>query len=333
MSELEKWEQETGEIFAHNLTSLGLPCDYVRCVNSPLGNTFLFNLKYIGDYDKSKIEKKIEQISIFQQHKLSFVERPNGAHFGVFWYDREQKLDLGDLLVKNGLLKWILGQDLHGDIVELDLRKIPHLLIGGTTGAGKSVLIHNIIFNILNYYSTKGHVGKAEMIIIDCKGNELNEYKGCKNVNFISSVEQAIDTLEKCAVAMDKLYEQNIKSDEQHFIIIDELADLMLRSKFRVEEAIVRLAQKGRACGIHLVVATQRPTTDVCSGLIKANMPDRIVLRTASTRDSVVMLDHKGAESLEGQGDCILRLNGKERRCLIAMPSDQDKEYMIGICG
>ena len=161
------------------------------------------------------------------------------------------------------------------------------------------------------------------MLIIDPKGNELDRYKNCGCVWFVDDTRKEIAQLEWAVAEMDRRYKENITTATDTFIVIDELADLMLTSKFEVEEYIVRLAQKGRACGIHLIVATQRPTIDVCSGLIKANMPYRIGLKTASVRDSVVILDHKGLETLKGRGDCIVKLGLQEYRTQIALPEDE----------
>ena len=208
-----------------------------------------------------------------------------------------------------------------GDNTVCDLAKMPHLLIAGTTGSGKSVCINSIIMSIIY----QNHPDLTKMIMIDPKQVELTPYNGIPHLAFpvITDVQKAVSVLQWACDEMDRRYDrfsrtgvkdideynaiQNIPSFARIVVIIDELADLMLTSKKAVEPSIVRLAQKARAAGIHLVIATQRPTRDVITGLIKANMPSRIAFKCLSGVDSRIILDQTGAEKLLGQGDMLYR--------------------------
>lgn len=311
--------EECGQVIATNFNELGLSVEFAKGYESPLGDTLFFNLTYISQFNKNYLKSLIEKIAVYHHLDMELVDTKE-AHFGVFVKSLNNKVSLSQLLCDNNDI--VIGLDNRGQPVKLDFEKIPHLLIAGTTGSGKSVLIHNLICNLIVWYGR--HKTKIpQFVIIDPKGNELDRYKNVSNTTFIDNTRGAIAVLNYCCEEMDRRYRENDMSKNDLYIIIDELADLMLTSKFECEESIVRLAQKGRACGIHLIVATQRPTIDVCSGLIKANMPYRIALKTASVRDSIVILDHKGAEALKGNGDCIVKLGLDERHTQVAYPESE----------
>jgi S-DNA-T family DNA segregation ATPase FtsK/SpoIIIE len=199
----------------------------------------------------------------------------------------------------------IFGTDVQGKTVIVDISKLPHLLIAGTTGSGKSVLLHSIICSLL----FKVTPFDAQFLMIDPKQVELSCYEGLPHLiePIITDINIAIQKLRYMCDIMDDRYKR-MKQGESNFpkliVVIDELADLMMRSKYSVEESIVRVGQLGRAAGIHLIVATQRPTVNVCTGLIKANMPARIALAMASYRDSNV-IEIPGADKLAGRGDAL----------------------------
>ncbi len=314
-----------GETIATNFNELGLAVEFVKGFESPLGDTLLFNLAYISQYNKNYIKSLIEKIAVFHHLDIDLIDTKE-AHFGVFIKRINNKVSLYELLTKQRDIT--IGLDNMGKPVKLDFNKIPHLLIAGTTGSGKSVLLHNILVNLMIYYGRQSR--KVGIVLIDPKGSEFRDYKNVMGVSFIDSTQEAIRKLSYLEGVMDNRYKTaNPMGDHDIIVIIDELADLMLTSKFAVEQSIVRLAQKGRACGIHLIVATQRPTIDVCSGLIKANMPYRIALKTASVRDSIVILDHKGAETLKGNGDCIVKLGLEEKHTQVAYPEEEFENHFI----
>ena len=237
-----------------------------------------------------------------------------------------------------------LGVSSQGGIV-CDLAKMPHLLIAGSTGSGKSVCLNSIITSIL----FRAHPDAVKLVMIDPKQVELSIYDGIPHLAtpVVKNVDDAIYTLQWACREMDNRYttmsesgHRNIESYNtanphakypQIVIIIDELADLMFTSRKEAEAPIIRLAQLGRAAGIHLVVATQRPTSNVITGLIKANMPARIAFAVPSSIDSRVILDQTGAEKLLGRGDMLYKpanaLNPiRVQGCFV---SDQEIERVV----
>ncbi len=246
----------------------------------------------------------------------------------------------------NAILPLALGKTISGEIYILDMTKMPHLLIAGSTGAGKSVGINTIIASLLY----KMHPSELKFVIIDPKKVELQQYAMLRDHFLavspdiqdwiITKPEDAVAILKSAVVEMEQRYtilakagqrnilDYNKKVDDGKYandkemihrklpyivVIIDELADLMLTASKDIEEPITRLAQMARAVGIHLIVATQRPSVDVITGLIKANFPARIAYLVASKIDSRTILDMQGAEQLLGQGDMLCLPAGKPK--------------------
>ncbi len=222
---------------------------------------------------------------------------------------------------KPSLLTFSLGKDIYGNPVVEDLAKMPHLLVAGTTGSGKSVSINTMIMSIL--YKAKPN--EVKMLMIDPKLLELSVYEGIPHLisPVITNPKEAADALKKMVLEMERRYRliaekgaRNIatfnaaQSEDEKLpiivIIIDELADLMFTASKNVEDSIVRLAQMARAAGIHLLVATQRPSVDVITGIIKANFSSRIAFQVSSKVDSRTILDSHGAEKLLGEGDMLV---------------------------
>jgi len=224
---------------------------------------------------------------------------------------------------------WI-GKDISGAAVWTDLARMPHLLIAGTTGAGKSGCINTLLTSIL----LRATPDEARMILIDPKRIELNHYESVPHLltPVVSSPKEASAVLANCVAEMERRYERlatvrarNLSEANRAFrqrgeptlpyvlVVIDELADLMMVAPQAVEDAVIRLAQKSRAVGIHLVLATQRPSVDVITGMIKANVPSRIAFAVSSQTDSRVILDQGGAEALLGQGDMLFKPLGTSR--------------------
>jgi len=224
---------------------------------------------------------------------------------------------------------WI-GKDISGNAVWTDLARMPHLLIAGTTGSGKSGCINTLLTSIL----LRATPDECRMILIDPKRIELNFYESIPHLltPVVSSPKEASAVLANVVAEMERRYERlslvrarNLHEANRAFkargedplpyllVVIDELADLMMVSPQAVEDAIIRLAQKSRAVGIHLVLATQRPSVDVITGMIKANVPSRIAFAVSSQTDSRVILDGSGAESLLGQGDMLFKPLGTSR--------------------
>jgi S-DNA-T family DNA segregation ATPase FtsK/SpoIIIE len=223
-----------------------------------------------------------------------------------------------------------LGKDISGNAVWTDLARMPHLLIAGTTGSGKSGCINTLLTSIL----LRATPDDVRMILIDPKRIELNFYESIPHLltPVVSSPKEASAVLQNVVAEMERRYERlslvrarNLPEANRAFrargedplpyllVVIDELADLMMVSPQAVEDAVIRLAQKSRAVGIHLVLATQRPSVDVITGMIKANVPSRIAFAVSSQTDSRVILDGAGAESLLGQGDMLFKPLGTSR--------------------
>jgi S-DNA-T family DNA segregation ATPase FtsK/SpoIIIE len=223
-----------------------------------------------------------------------------------------------------------LGKDISGNAVWTDLARMPHLLIAGTTGSGKSGCINTLLTSIL----LRATPDDVRMILIDPKRIELNFYESIPHLltPVVSSPKEASAVLHNVVAEMERRYERlslvrarNLPEANRAFrargdeplpyllVVIDELADLMMVSPQAVEDAVIRLAQKSRAVGIHLVLATQRPSVDVITGMIKANVPSRIAFAVSSQTDSRVILDGSGAESLLGQGDMLFKPLGTSR--------------------
>jgi len=318
--------------FEGNFEAQGIPVKCVKSVESPLGDTYFFDLENVATYNERKLKDMVKKLSLYTHREMTYKEAKE-SHFAICVNDENSNyLSLTHLINQEQGKRFVIGVDEDNKNVYLDFEKIPHLLIAGTTGSGKSVLLHNILVNFLCFYGRKEQIRKAEVLIIDPKGSEFNEYRNVCCATFVDNTAQAIQCLKVLEDEMDRRYKSlDIRQDHDIFVVVDELADLMLTSKFQVEQSIVRLAQKGRACGIHLIVATQRPTIDVVSGLIKANMPYRIGLKTASVRDSVVILDHKGLEELKGSGDSIVKLGLKEYHTQIAYPEQELEAKMLDI--
>jgi DNA segregation ATPase FtsK/SpoIIIE, S-DNA-T family len=223
-----------------------------------------------------------------------------------------------------------LGKDISGNAVWTDLARMPHLLIAGTTGSGKSGCINTILSSVL----LRATPDDVRLILIDPKRIELSLYEKIPHLltPVVSSPKEASVVLTNVLSEMDRRYEllsaaraRNLPEANRAFrsrgeatlpyllVVIDELADLMMISPQQVEDAVIRLAQKSRAVGIHLVLATQRPSVDVITGMIKANVPSRIAFAVSSQTDSRVILDQTGAESLLGQGDMLFKPLGTSR--------------------
>jgi len=304
-----------GNILQAQFNELGLKAVFVKEVKSPQLITYYFNLASIKTFNVNLIKKMLEKLSHYNHKKLNYVETYE-YDFGVSEViTQRQPLFLSSFQFEannTATIKIPIGKDLNNNLVNLDFDKIPHILVAGTTGSGKSVLMNDILCSLLATTHTKNF----DMVLIDPKQVEFSQYAVLPNTRFIDETNEAVAYLYELCEEMDARYsymKTKGVSDGRGllkpiFVFIDELADLMLTSRYEVEESIVRLAQKGRACCIHLIVATQRPTANVITGLIKANLPCKIALKVSSVRDSVVVLDHKGCEQLLGFGDAILKV-------------------------
>lgn len=275
------------------------------------------------------------------------VEIPNARSADV---RLRSVLESSDWKKASDPLTFAVGKDISGRAVVANLAKMPHLLIAGTTGSGKSVMTNTLISSLLY----RNAPSDMKLIIVDPKQVEMAQYQDIPHLltPIITSTEKALSAMKWAVGEMERRYTlmaeekvkniadynaKMLKSAEENpekegkmpyiVIIIDEMADLMMMAGKDLEMLIVRIAQKGRAAGIHLVLATQRPEVKVITGLIKANIPGRIAFAVGSQMDSRIMLDQGGAEKLLGKGDMLLlttEMMGKPRRIQGAWASDDD---------
>jgi S-DNA-T family DNA segregation ATPase FtsK/SpoIIIE len=227
-----------------------------------------------------------------------------------------------------------LGKDIAGKAIGTDLAKQPHILIAGTTGSGKSGCVNAMLASVL----LRSSPNEVRMVLVDPKRVELNHYEDIPHLltPVVTSPRLAANVLSNLIKEMEERYGVMSRAKTRNLVelnrvragqgepplpyilcVIDELADLMMVAPADVEDSIIRLAQKSRAVGIHLVLATQRPSADVITGMIKANVPARIAFAVSSQTDSRVILDQNGAESLLGQGDMLFRPAGESRAARI----------------
>ncbi len=275
------------------------------------------------------------------------VELPNAAKTVVSLRGVMQSEAFQSLL-KRGGLPIALGRDTGGNDVAVDLTRMPHLLIAGATGSGKSVCVNTLIASLLLSHTPD----TLKLVLVDPKRVEMTQYRGLPHLAtpVVVDAERVVGVLQWAVREMDRRYRAFAEAGARHLaaynrlmdergqtrlpflvIVIDELADLMMLAPEETERLITRLAQLARATGIHLVLATQRPSVDVVTGLIKANFPSRIAFAVSSSVDSRVILDQQGAEKLLGQGDMLYQSSddSKLRRLQGCYVSDEEVERLV----
>jgi S-DNA-T family DNA segregation ATPase FtsK/SpoIIIE len=274
------------------------------------------------------------------------IEVPNKELSAVYL---REVIESNEFLASNKNLSFSLGKDIGGNCVVSDLTKMPHLLVAGATGSGKSVCINSLIISLLYKYSPED----VKLLLIDPKVVELNMYNGIPHllIPVVTDPKKSAGALNWAVNEMSRRYktfaDNNVRSIEGYnelvskgiaenklpwiVIIIDELADLMMVCANDVEEYIGRLAQMARAAGMHLVIATQRPSVDVITGVIKANIPSRISFAVSSQIDSRTILDSAGAEKLLGKGDMLFYPVGEAKPIRIqgAFVSQEEVERVV----
>src|SRR5256714_3481074 len=308
----------------------------------------------------SRITNLTDDLCLALKAESILIERmPGKSTVGIQVPNREREIiwlreniESAEFLGSRSKLTLALGKDINGRIVTADLNGMPHLLIAGSTGTGKSVAINAMIMSILY----KAKPDQVRLVLVDPKRLELGVYEGVPHLYtpIITEPKLAADALRNAVREMERrlklLAEKSVRNIDQYnklftedtlslfeqdtehkplpyiVIILDELADLMMIDGKNVEESITRLAQMARAVGIHLVLATQRPSVDVITGLIKANVPTRISFRVATKVDSRTILDANGAESLLGRGDMLFLPPGSARVQRVHAPFVTEKE-------
>ena len=345
---------ETGRVIAAKCAEFGVEGEVAEYHPGPVVTTYEF--RPAAGIKVNQVMGLSEDLALALSAESIRIERlPGRASVGIEVPNPGggEIISLRDVLESErfqrspSLLTLALGKDIHGEPVVDDLRGMPHLLIAGTTGSGKSVAINALVTSILY----KARPDQVKMILIDPKMVELEIYENLPHLAtpIITDPKKAANALKWAVALMEERFQTlsdfgQVRNAEQYnaairdpeavarvraqhpddpdlklepmpliVIVIDELADLMMTSPKEVEESIVRIAQKARAVGIHLVVATQRPSVDVLTGVIKANMPSRIAFKVSSKTDSRVILDGNGAERLLGRGDMLFLPPGTSR--------------------
>ena len=286
-----------------------------------------------------------EETRIYPEGDKIVIEIPNKGEtvrIGDFMHDVDYRTKRTKTLVP-------IGKDVDGNNIYGDIAKMPHMLVAGATGSGKSVFINGIITALLS----RNTPYDLQMILIDPKMVEFRDYSDLEYVKYITDTNKAIGILQSLCNEMDNRYSimasrgcrdidtYNSKYPEIRMpkivLVIDEMADMMVNKMYgkQVERNIIRLAQKARACGIHMILATQRPTKEVVTGLIKANIPCRVCLSVMSRTDSMIMLDQIGAEKLQGHGDMLYLdgMNNKSPKRLQAglITDDEIKQLVLSL--
>lgn len=330
------WMDEQGERLIKALSYFHIEAEIVSIVQGPAVTQFEITVAH--GTKVSKVRGLADDIKLALAARDIRIDAPiPGKHsIGIEIPNRVSRaVRLSEVTNSEGFqtsdspLEAALGLDLTGQPVTIDLRKMPHGLIAGATGSGKSVCINSILVSLL--YKSAPH--ELKLMLIDPKMVELAPFNNIPHLvsPVITDVKAATAALKWAVEEMERRYQlfmhagvrdltrfnQQAEKSGQHghklpyiLIVIDELADLMMMSPADVEEAICRIAQKARACGIHLIVATQRPSVDVITGLIKSNIPTRIAFAVSSAVDSRTILDMQGAERLLGRGDMLYLGNG-----------------------
>jgi S-DNA-T family DNA segregation ATPase FtsK/SpoIIIE len=336
----DEYDRQRAETIEETLVSFGAPGRVVEINRGPTITQFGVEPDFVTNSRGKRTKVKVNKISTLADDLALALAAasirieapvPGKGYIGMEVPNTDSsQVALRDLLESeayakhNSPLALCLGQDVSGKSVCADLRAMPHLLIAGTTGSGKSVCVNGIIATLL----LKNTPDQLKMLMIDPKRVELTAYRHIPHLlaPVIVDVNKVVSSLQWISREMDKRYTKfsdtgarNIedfnrkaaKHEEDTIpyivVVVDELADLMMVSAEDTEQIITRLAQMARATGIHLIISTQRPSTDVVTGLIKANFPARIAFAVASLTDSRVILDHPGAERLLGRGDMLFQ--------------------------
>ncbi|MCZ0703241.1 S-DNA-T family DNA segregation ATPase FtsK/SpoIIIE [Natronobacillus azotifigens] len=329
----EAWIKEQGEQLKHTLEQFQVRANVINAMQGP--SVTRFEIQPESGVKVSKIKNLSDDIKLNMAAKDIRIEAPIPGKnaIGIEIPNKtSQAVGLQEIFKSNAFrmaassLSVGLGLDITGRTVVTDIKKMPHGLIAGATGSGKSVCINSILISLLY----KANPSDVRLLLIDPKMVELAPYNEIPHLvsPVITDVKAATHALKWAVEEMEDRYKRFVESSTRDIerynqkvehagdkmpylvIVIDELADLMMAAPQDVEDSICRIAQKARACGIHLLLATQRPSVDVITGLIKANIPTRIAFSVSSQVDSRTIIDTNGAERLLGRGDMLFVENG-----------------------
>lgn len=350
--------RERAELLEDTLDSFGIEATVTNVIQGP--TVTRYEVHPSSGVKVSRIKNLNDDIALNMEAKSIRIEAPIPGKRAVgieIENERSNTVSIRELIDSDSFrnaeskISFVVGKDIGGKSIVADLGKMPHLLIAGSTGSGKSVCINGIIASLLY----KARPDEVKMVLIDPKMVELSNYNGIPHllIPVVTDAAKAAAALNWAVAEMDDRYKKfaengvrdfasynKLKSQKKNrvrdgevdgtipqiVIIIDELADLMMVASSQVEESICRLAQKARAAGMHLIVATQRPSVNVITGLIKANIPSRIAFAVTSQVDSRTILDMVGAERLVGKGDMLFAPIGSNKPTRIQGPFISDDE-------
>lgn len=333
----------SGDSIAEFISSVGFPCKHIRTTSGASVATYHISLK-----DIRQIKKVNNAIPMLEANLNCAVIRGESdiAHFSLMIPRKERDtVHLKSAMMSTAFteLRGIpacLGTDAEGNTLALDISQLPHMIISGSTGSGKSVLVNSMVTSMI----FRSAPSVLQFVLIDPKKSEFFQFANIPHLftPVVTDTHEAIHTLSEMCRIMDErsaklesIGKRDIEGTDfsRIVIVIDELADIMMVSDKEVEDYIVRIAQRGRSCGIHIILATQSPRASVLTGLIRSNIITKIALRCATQIDSRISLGKAGAEKLLGKGDGIIQgLPGdiKEYRFQGAWISPQDIQYVTG---
>ena len=322
-----------GEQLAECLTAFGLPCVFKELKTAPRITTYYFDFLNITKVTLTKQTEALQKLSMHAKIEFNYT-KSNISHFAIYHAENNNAIvHLSTIdIPEHDTNQFVAGITEENEQLNISLDKMVHGLIAGTTGSGKSVFIKDLLYTLCVSNSPE----KVQVAIID-KKRTLNFFSRIGHCLKVGNTDtEAIYILKRFQDEMYLRYaelqklgiEKNNGQFPKWVLVIDELADLMFTNlKSKIEKILVSLCQLGRAAGIHCILCTQSPRTAVISGLIQANTPTKMIFKTASIKESVLCLGHKGAEELLGNGDCLIKLPDQVNEIRVQTPFASDEEF------
>lgn len=328
-----------GEQLAQCLTAFGLPCEFKEIKTAPRITTYYFDFLNIAKVTAAKQTEALQRLSMYAKIEFNYT-KSNISHFAIYHAENNNAIvHLSTIdIPEHDTNQFVAGITEENEQLNISLDKMIHGLIAGTTGSGKSVFIKDLLYTLCVSNSPE----KVQVAIID-KKRTLNFFSRIGHCLKVGNTDtEAVYILKRFQDEMYRRYaelqklgiEKNNGQFPKWVLVIDELADLMFTNlKSEIEKILVSLCQLGRAAGIHCILCTQSPRTAVISGLIQANTPTKMIFKTASIKESVLCLGHKGAEELLGNGDCLIKLPDQVNEIRVQTPFASDEEFKSVVGG
>lgn len=329
----------TGDSIARFLSAYGMACSCSELTIAPQLVHYSMNLTNFADF--KRIKRFMDSLSAWAGTSATFCTSKN-SHFAIELELAERRfIELGEFaddLSTSTPFTMALGVDSEGKKVLATLDDCTHLLVGGTTGSGKSVALNSIITSLCCYNSADN----LGLVLIDPKRTEFTQFAGLPHLltPIVTESDTATQVLEALIQKMELRYTKMERlglkkadnSSKKILVVIDELADLIMQNE-RAKDLLIRLLQKSRACGFHFIIGTQSIRASILSGLLLANLPSRLILTCASNRESVMALGCGGAEKLQGKGDAILKLasDTESKRLQVPFVPEQELKRVLRI--